>query len=395
MVTPWQTLSLSATDASDGKFSLLAAKSLTQAKLGVKIRIVVAFLLLLNVCSGADSPMKDSPRSGFTLVELLVVIAIIGVLIALLLPAVQQAREAARRMQCTNHLKQLGLAMHNYHDTYGGLPYRQGGPDASTTSDVNPPRRLSAFVALLPFMEQGSLYDAANTNMRHVWDSSFAPWTAQIDGLICPSDSEVNSPFGDLNYSLSHGDCVASDYSTNGHETIPNGVRGMFGMETHYNFRDVTDGLANTIAMSEFVKPPSDGRLGRAVTNDSTNPVNCLARLVNGEYTSGSSLIDQNRCSGYRWPDGRPGYCALTTILPPNSATCSSQSNGGLYTASSRHPGGVNALYVDGSVHFTSETIDTGNLASSVPGNKSNIASPFGVWGALGSKAGGEVIQAN
>ncbi|UUO08152.1 DUF1559 domain-containing protein [Blastopirellula sp. J2-11] len=340
---------------------------------------------------------RSSTRSGFTLVELLVVIAIIGVLIALLLPAVQQAREAARRMQCTNHLKQFGLALHNYHDTFLTMPYRQGGTDASTVVDANPPRRFSAYVALLPFMEQDNLYQAAMTNTQYVWNTSFAPWQAksQVDGFLCPSDSIIGSEFGEINYSLSMGDCVGSDYSVSGTDVKPLGVRGIFGMELHVKFRDVTDGLSNTIAMSEFIKPPADNQIGRAVSNDSTNPINCQARLVNGMYTASSSLIDQNRCSGYRWPDGRPGYCALTTILPPNSATCSSQLNGGLYTASSRHPGGVEALFVDGSVHFISQTIDTGNLAASIPSNSSGSASPFGVWGSLGSKSGGEVATSN
>ncbi|QDS90204.1 hypothetical protein EC9_44110 [Rosistilla ulvae] len=338
---------------------------------------------------------RTSFRRGFTLVELLVVIAIIGILVGLLLPAVQQAREAARRMQCTNHLKQFGLALHNYHDTFNALPYRQGGPDQSTVAAANPPRRFSGFVSLLPFIEQENLYEAALTNTQYVWNTGFAPWQAksQVAEFLCPSDSLVGSPYAEINYSLSMGDSVGSDYSISGTNLNSLGVRGIFGMETHTRFRDVTDGLSNTVAMSEFLKPTTTNRIGAAVSNDSTNPINCKARLVNGVYTASSSLITPDRCLGYRWADGRPGYCALTTILPPNSATCSSQASGGLYTASSRHPGGVNAVYVDGSVHFVAETIDTGNLAAAVPSVSSGASSPFGVWGSLGSKSGGETHQ--
>ncbi|MFI4877113.1 MAG: DUF1559 domain-containing protein [Blastopirellula sp. JB062] len=340
---------------------------------------------------------RSTARPGFTLVELLVVIAIIGVLIALLLPAVQQAREAARRMQCTNHMKQLGLALHNYHDTYRALPYRQGGPDASTTSAAPDPRRFSAFVALLPFMEQENLYQAALTNTQYVWHTNFAPWQTQVDGLLCPSDSEIQSEYGQLNYSLNMGDTYNDDASFSGAApaTVVTrlGIRGIFGLDTHVKFRDVTDGLSNTVAMSEFIKPPATNGIGRQSSQDGKNPINCAARLVNGMYTASTNLVDQNRSLGYRWPDGRPGYCALTTVLPPNSAACHGQMSGGLYTASSRHPGGANALFVDGSVHFIPSTIDTGNLALAAPAVTGGGPSPYGVWGNLGSKSGGEPLN--
>src|SRR5690606_35651696 len=102
-------------------------------------------------------------RSGFTLVELLVVIAIIGVLVALLLPAVQQAREAARRMQCSNNLKQMGLALHNYHDTYGSFPPRATGTTHGPNGDSHNNGRLNGLIPLLPFLEQGAMYDRIAT----------------------------------------------------------------------------------------------------------------------------------------------------------------------------------------------------------------------------------------
>ncbi|TWT31804.1 DUF1559 domain-containing protein [Blastopirellula retiformator] len=327
-------------------------------------------------------------RPAFTLVELLVVIAIIGVLIALLLPAVQQAREAARRMSCSNNLKQLGLALHNYHDTYNAMPPRQGGTDISGNGSP----RWSAFVNLLPFFEAGARYDQINTNGRHVWHGDAnSGYVGQIEAIICPSDglysptgADRSNTYSPLNYGLVMGD----HYSINFNSAEPDeNIRGIFGYLVYTRFRDVTDGLSNTIAMSEIIVAPDGDQLGRAAGGSTTNPLACRAYLTGNNYTSGS-LIAQYRCHGQRWQDGRPGYCAINTILPPNSATCSSQASSGIYSASSRHPGGVLALFADASVHFIPETIDTGNLSLSATNSG---PSPYGVWGALGTKSGGEV----
>ena len=327
-------------------------------------------------------------RNGFTLVELLVVIAIIGVLIALLLPAVQQAREAARRMSCSNNLKQLGLALHNYHDTSNALPARQGGPVWSGNND-HP--RFSAFVGLLPFIEQSARYDKIMADKIYVWhNSASSGYVGEIDAFICPSDG-LFSPTGEdrnaLYSPLNYGLCVGDSYNLPFNPAQPDPtLRGLFGYLTYFKFRDIKDGLSNTIAISEIVVAPAEDQLGRAVGTSTTNPLACRAHLVSNAYTTGS-LIAQYRCHGQRWQDGRPGYCAITTILPPNSATCSSQNNSGIYSASSRHPGGVLAALADGSVRFVPETIDTGNLsAGSVSSGRSN----YGVWGAMGSKDGGE-----
>lgn len=327
-------------------------------------------------------------KTGFTLVELLVVIAIIGVLIALLLPAVQQAREAARRMSCSNNLKQLGLATHNYHDTYLALPPRQGGPDWSGN---NSHPRWSGFVSLLPFIEASSRYDQIESTRNHVWhNNTNSGYVGQIDAFICPSDGlfsptgpDRNGEYSPLNYGLSMGDNCNVNFDAS---QADQNMRGIFGYLSFTRFRDITDGLSNTMMMSEIIVAPSGEQLGRAVASSSNNPLACRAHLTRNEYTSGT-MIAQYRCHGQRWQDGRPGYCAVTTILPPNSATCSTQASAGIYTPASRHPGGVLSLFADGSVRFVPETIDTGNLSLTPP---TSGISPYGVWGAIGSKSGGE-----
>ncbi|UUO08612.1 DUF1559 domain-containing protein [Blastopirellula sp. J2-11] len=334
-------------------------------------------------------------RRGFTLVELLVVIAIIGALIALLLPAVQQAREAARRMSCTNQLRQIGLAMHNYHDTYGKLPPRNGGTQANSY-------RLSGWVGLLPFIEQPALYEQiASGNGTHAsfgprpWDN-FAPFRTQIAMLLCPSepaDPIDSDNIGSSNYCFSIGDC--SRYTDSEVES-----RGIFSRYHYCGFNRITDGLSNTVMMGEkALGTPGLRRIigGIAVTGtpwtgdqDDINPGVCMAlRGVSGEYQSGTTMLDRN---GRRWVDGTVNFQGFSTILPPNAPSCSRSGSDwkeSIISASSHHPGGVNTLMADGSVTFIQETIDTGDLSSVAP--QQGGSSPYGVWGALGSKSGGEV----
>ena len=207
-------------------------------------------------------------RVAFTLVELLVVIAIIGVLVALLLPAVQAAREAARRTQCNNNLKQLTIALHNYHDTYLYFVFRRGGTGGGTALQSNQ-NRLSGFIPLLPFMEQKPMYDqiAAGdptttpdptppmgqtawnqwpTTGRHIG------WNDSPDMLLCPSDNGYSTKVGRLNsYAFSNGDQVQG--ATSG---ISGHMRGPFGLSANvYNMSHITDGTSNTAAFSERVQP--------------------------------------------------------------------------------------------------------------------------------------------
>jgi len=365
-------------------------------------------------------------RSAFTLVELLVVIAIIGILIALLLPAVQSAREAARRAQCTNNLKQLGLALHNYHDTHNVFPFARGGTGGGggCTSNGN---TVSGMVPLTPFMEQGPLYDQIcsggpdngwtvdNSCGTHPaygprpWYTSFTPWVTQIPCLSCPSDP-YNKPdpqdrTGRCNYKFCWGDkCHHANnqrhpFSGTGWANIG---RGIFGFHSAVTIANIRDGTSNTIAMGEaciaqgndagalqMVKGGSAANVGGM--QNAGGPLNCMAQVApDGKYYIGS-VIHSNR--GRIWAQGQFHHNGFQTILPPNGPNCSSGTTRGaspnISSAQSYHPGGVNVVMADGSCHFISETIDTGDLSARSP-RASTGPSPYGIWGALGSMCGGE-----
>ncbi len=344
-------------------------------------------------------------RRAFTLVELLVVIAIIGVLVALLLPAVQQAREAARRIQCTNQLKQLGLAMHNYHDTFKNLPAMCGGTRDNSA-------RLSGWISLLPFFEQKALYDQISSgNGTHnpfgpnPW-SGFSPFEVdQLDMLLCPS--EPADPIFENKPSSSYAFCVGdfSVYMESYDDSIssPIETRGVFGQYGYKGFKSITDGLSNTVMLSEKALGVSGSRkikTAYAVTGSpwlssdfkSISPSVCFAlRGNNGEYVS--SITDFYTRGGRRWNDGPVNFQGFATILPPNGPSCSRSGQDwkeSIVSSSSYHTGGVNSLFCDGSVSFVTDTIDCGDLSQ--PINTSG-RSPYGVWGALGSKAGGETAE--
>ena len=352
-------------------------------------------------------------RHAFTLVELLVVIAIIGILIALLLPAVQAAREAARRSQCVNNLKQLGLGLQNYHDVNGTFPFGKGGTSAGTMCNG---QRISGFIPLLPYLEQTPLYDRIRSGGfgypaygPYPW-VSWPNWNVQVPSLLCPSDSMPTPAAGQMgnnNYAFSHGDSI---YNNCFNSDPVNWSRGMFCMSSTVKIAMVTDGTSNTIAMSERVRANfnagsqtkvnvKQGNVG-GMSSLSSNPGSCLA-TANGAYYSSPSSV-----SGYfgtLWVDGETTRCGFTTVLPPNSPSCLMPSNlcngcgpsdspGGVYSPSSNHPGGVNGVFVDGSVRFINDNINTGNLG--YPEVNSG-PSPYGVWGAMGSKQGGESTVSN
>ncbi|EAQ81713.1 DUF1559 domain-containing protein [Blastopirellula marina] len=330
-------------------------------------------------------------RCGFTLVELLVVIAIIGVLIALLLPAVQQAREAARLLQCKNHLKQLGLAVHNYHDTNSVLPPNAMGPSESANGGAA--GRYSTFVRLLPYFEQTAAYDTIAANPQNAWSSAGGNGV-YIATLRCPTAPEVDYPIAGLpytNYVVNIG-----DVSFNIHQV--ESVRGLFGSGAIIAFRDVLDGLSNTAMMSEALPWEDDGGgltrngYGAVSRADTQSPANCKAKWINNQFTgyATANAANRDRAPGGRWSDGIAGITSFNTTLPPNSAVCVDHAgNQGVMPPKSMHISGVNLLMGDASVRFVSENIDAGNLAH--PSRTG--PSKSGVWGALGTRAQGEVVS--
>lgn len=357
-------------------------------------------------------------KVGFTLVELLVVIAIIGILVGLLLPAVQAAREAARRLQCTNHLKQFGLALHNYADTYKKFPAGSGGTGAPTglghpTSNNN---RINAMVGLLPFVEEGNLYNRVqspqtfgtfnfNPGGSSPWDSNYELWGSQfqVKGMNCPSDS----PVGDLrNGRWGGGRAATTSYSfcQGDHQT---GVRdqgayqrrGLFGTRSYAGFQSLSDGTSNTMAISERCFPQGARSIyGHTVENlvgIAANPSLCFAQVnrATREFLPSASL-SVYITGGTRAYDGMPIYTGFNAILPPNSPSClvGNINSQGVMTAQSWHTGGVNCVFGDGSVRFISQSIDAGN--SGLPESLSG-PSPYGVWGALATINGGEVSSEN
>ena len=364
--------------------------------------------------------MSRRSTSGFTLIELLVVIAIIATLIALLLPAVQQAREAARRSQCKNNLKQYGLALHNYHDVQNIFP--PGAMIGDPTGGHC--RRYSANVSLLPYIDQSALYNmifaggtAASMNGTTnyapcggtPWDNNFKPFFQRVAVFLCPSDPDSNqAPQATCNYAFSRGDSIQNNNRWVGNAG-GRGMRGMFpslgdkdtlGGGTVFGRcmrgRDVTDGLTNTIAIGERVKAQAGATNIRdgAMTAGFGDTFRGNPSLIYGQVDSSGNVTSASviRSSGIRWADGTPAYTGCTTVLGPNHPNAlngTSDQSDGVFDPSSRHAGGVQVLMGDGSVRFVNENINTGNTTVASPVNG---PSPYGVWGALGTVDGGEVI---
>ena len=424
---------------------------------------------------------KSKFQSGFTLVELLVVIAIIGVLVGLLLPAVQAAREAARRMSCSNNMKQLGLAVHNYHSAYKQLPQhgsgsgwldRTGGGPLSTgysSSPFGPPvehsgLNLSILVGLTPFFEQQAVWEQISNPflvtqgsalgalppgtafhpmgpMPSFYDligqvqAQYDPWLTEIPALRCPSDPGEGLPAtGRSNYAACLGDSMermgyglteldGTRPDSNRAQVVRAGCRGAFVPGQANKFRDILDGLANTIMLGEITTDLGDQDV-RTTPLENANIANGIPNICENskdperpQFWDPSLITGINNASefenrrGYRWPSSSPMFTAFVTMLPPNRELCvqgNTPADGstirgytrpGTYTASSRHQGGAHIVMADGAVKFVTDSIEAGNSGAvnvrfggtgiSAPGQKS----PYGLWGALGTRAVKETIE--
>ena len=310
----------------------------------------------------STSTTRATPR-GFTLVELLVVIAIIGILVAMLLPAVQAAREAARRMQCTNNLKQLGLGLHNYHDSNGALPAGVGyldvekvpHPSSSTGHGWN---RQTWGVAVYPFIEQQAAYDLYDpllvgisyTNWCNTANSSTpdSPAAIPISILRCPTDPQQVNPrelgcgwFCVSNYMAVTGDrgYMHGLPSTHPNFVGPARLPAAFGIGVWRRIGDFRDGTSKTLLLAEYLSGTNEPNEQRGwFWQDEPS---CSS--VQTGSTPNSSVPDRLY----------PGWCI---DLPQQNLPCVDDYNE-MAAARSQHAGGVNAVFGDGSVHFVTDDI--------------------------------------
>jgi prepilin-type N-terminal cleavage/methylation domain-containing protein/prepilin-type processing-associated H-X9-DG protein len=322
--------------------------------------------------------MQSSIRRGFTLVELLVVIAIIGILIALLLPAVQAAREAARRSQCTNNEKQIGLALHNYHDTFKSFP-PSGVLEGDHGLPVNGPYahayHYTWLFMILPFMEQQPLHDSADLNYP-IWvgptGQPQAVVSQQVATLQCPSSAVLDPPsdtrnMAYSNYAGSEGYHWWTTASLNtGHSPLfTNGgdFSGLFTITKTRRMADIQDGTSNTVICAEVnstgykwgaIRTCGTGQPRLNTNGERVYRAAFVWTGVYGQCCETGIYMDPAgsgpRSSAYWFPAAGPHAFSPTylTAWGPNAEWPG---------ASSLHPGGVNCLMGDGSVHFISEMI--------------------------------------
>ena len=309
-------------------------------------------------------------KSGFTLIELLVVIAIIAILVALLLPAVQQAREAARRSSCKNNLKQLGLALHNYHDTYGIFPQGQFWIAGASSWHGH-----SAWVSLLPFIEQGALFDQWNHNISYDNSTNNTLRQNKIVSLKCPSDRDYGAGDGPGN---NYAGCAGSTPFIWPGSTTDTG--GVIVQRKSIRMRDILDGTSNAVMVGELLQ--GDGNQSRDSDSDitrlATTPTFANALFATQSEldtagtncdTTGIAVTAEGSLSqcGRDWASPYPFQTLFNTTAPPNwkHRSCAfgggfglCEDRSGISPVRSRHKGGAQIALADGAVRFVSENVN-------------------------------------
>jgi len=326
-------------------------------------------------------------RSGFTLIELLVVISMIAVLIGLLLPAVQSAREAARRTQCVNNLKQIGLSLANYESSYSSLPLSNSlsgigqGPAVVENG-------WSALARIAPYLEQSNVYNLVNFNIKYSNVQNSTVIGLKINAFNCPSEKDpmpANPTYGISNYAVNVGDWyVWGGYGSGSVNATPiMRNRGTFGINYVLGLQNFTDGTSNTVTMSEGQNKKFTYRCG---SNSGSWPMTPIAPSPEQLLSIAKNSCTKTKDPGHsRWANGNCYYGGLTFGLAPNADSpniVTQDENDGsptfaVLTAGSYHPGGVNTLFADGSVKFMKNTISVST------------------WRALGTPNGGEVVSSD
>ncbi len=312
-----------------------------------------------------------SARTGFTLVELLVVIAIIGVLMGLLLPAVQMAREAARRGQCANNIRQLNLALLNYESAKQRFPFGRDNLGFSTHSK------------LLPYMELGNVYDTIDFTVAYSHANNTAARALPIGNLNCPTDPQSLMPpgFAGTNYRFNQGSGILWGRATtdssdpNFGQPDPNGI---FFLNSNLRMAEILDGSSNTASISEHGKGDHSNAISSATDTfwPQTNPADADAALADCRAIDTTNLTYQRTSDvGAPWLRGYHSTSIYFHVDVPNSRSCMFPPGRIATVAQSFHPAGVNVGRCDGSVAFVADDVE------------------LAAWRSMGSRNGGEAFS--
>ena len=417
---------------------------------------------------------RTSIRSGLNWGEVTVVLVIVSVLVGFLLPAIQAAREAARRMSCSNNLKQVGLAIHNYHSAFKQMPITCGGTGPTAEDAYSNQRRLSGLVSIVPFVEASAVWETisnpyvtepqpipsdeelqryneehkgALTPKRIEWRNSmlgkpgpiknekgescfppmgpapwlaadYPPWQMGMATYLCPSTHQTSQKkqpartsyafcFGDGIKDIGYGPGTWLESEQRNADTLSQ--RGAFVAEASMRFKDIKDGLSNTVFAAECAIYDGSRRQNGAVASNVAGlvdtPSRCLSTASNGFYKPTATLRltpDGSGSRGGNWADGAITWTGFNTVLPPNSPSCDTARDHrleGVFSAGSLHQGGCNVLMGDGAVIFVTNSIDAGSPSNpsvhetSIAATEVVQESPYGLWGSLGTRAASEEVE--